>query len=311
MGRRAGGGWVLACLMASAGLAAVDVAAWPEPRPPRQVTPVGVVPAAGATAEERAVRAVAVVGDVQVRSGGGPWRPLRRGDLLRNGDRIRSGDFSEVVLRDATGSSVSVTPNTEFTIGEKTHDVSRFTLGEGRVAAHIRGQKARTYEFASAVGDAKADAKEGRFSITADGRGLFGVVTRAGEVGLEAKGRRVVVPAGKQAFVLPGRAPGDPLPIPEQVLLQVRWPRKNTPKAKAVVSGVTDPGARVKLGSKRVEVAPDGRFEVTVPLAEGENTFVLVAEDPAGNTRTARSPPIVRDSARPRLRIQAGDDIWE
>ena len=311
MSRRFAKTWVLACLMLSAGLVALDVAAWPEPRPVRAAVSADATGTAARTEEERAVRAISVVGTVEVRSGGGPWRPLRRGDLLRNGDRIRSQDFSEVVLRDAAGSTVAVTPNTEFTIGEKTPDVSRFTLGEGRVAADIRGQKTRTYEFESAVGDAKADTKEGRFSITADGRGLFGVVTREGEVGLEAKGRRVVVPAGKQAFALPGKAPGDPLPIPEQVLLQVRWPRKNTAKSKAVVQGVTDPGARVKLGSQRVEVAPDGRFEVTVPLAEGENRFVRVAEDPAGNTRAEKSPLIVRDTSRPRLRIQAGDDIWE
>ncbi|RMG13181.1 MAG: hypothetical protein D6729_15515 [Deltaproteobacteria bacterium] len=314
MNRRFAKTWVAVSLGLSLLLLGVDFYAWPRARPGGRSPQAGAETKRVATAEQTPqseVKVASVVGEVEVRSAGGPWRKLRQGEVLRRGDRIRTGEFSEVVLQDETDNTVAVTPNTEFTIGEKSATVSRFTLGEGRIAADIHRAENRVYEFASAVGDSAADTKEGRFSVVADGRGLLGVVTRAGEVGLTAKGRRVVVPAGKQAVALPGRPPGDPLPIPDRVLLQVKWPGGRTRKDRARISGTTDPGARVKLAGQPVEVRPDGRFETTVPLSEGENSFVVVAEDPAGNTRALRSPRIVRDSGSPTLKIDAGDDIWE
>lgn len=292
--------WTATCLALSGGAAGVDVWAWPEAPPVVEVSSQG-----------GGVEVASVVGEVQVRRPQGAWEALAPGRALSRGDEIRTADFSEVVLRDAAGATVSVTPNTTFILGEESPAVSRFTLGAGKIAADIRREPERRYEFGARGGEARADTSGAAFSLVADGKGLLGVVTRRGEVGLAAKGKRVVVGAGRQAVALPGKAPGDPLPIPDEVFLQVKWPAKRTDRAKVAVVGHTDSGARIRVGGRAVTVGPDGAFRTEIPLEEGENTVVVVAEDAAGNVQRRIGPTVVRETRRPSLKVKAKGSIWE
>lgn len=296
--RRLAKWWTGICLVLAA--LAVGVTAWawpPKAARPAPVTTQGEV-------------AASVVGQAEVRHHGGPWVPLTLKRHLVRGDEIRTGDFSEVVLLSHNGSSLVISPNTRFKIGADTAHVSRFTIGTGKVAADIRRRR-RTYEFGAGGGDAKADTQGGEFSLTANGKGLLGVVTRRGRVGLSAKGKRVVVPAGKQAVALPNAAPGDPLPIPQDVFLQVKWPKRPTEAETVSLAGRTDTGARVRIGGKTVPVSADGTFQVQVPLKEGTNHFVVSAVDAAGNTKRVQSPTILRTSKRPSLELKTKGSIWE
>jgi hypothetical protein len=297
--RRLAHWWTGICLALAA--AAVGVTAWVWPAAAPAVTP---------QPQHHGVVAASVVGEVQVRHQGSTWETLTPQHRLVMGDEIRTGDFSEAVLLGHNGSSLVVSPNTRFTIGADTAQVSRFTLGTGRVAADIR-RRQRTYEFGAGGGEARADTQGGQFSLTADGKGLLGVVTRRGKVGLSAKGKRVVVPAGKQAVVMPGAAPGDPLPIPQDVFLQVKWPSRPTDADTVAVAGRTDTGAQVRIGGQTVQVDPDGHFQVQVPLKEGANHFVVSAVDAAGNARRVESPSIVRQTKRPSLELKTKGSIWE
>lgn len=296
--RRLAHWWTGICLALAAGAVGVTAWVWPASAP-AQPRP-----------RDRGVVAASVVGKVEVRHQGGNWGPLKPQRRLSRGDEIRTGDFSEVVILGHNGSSLVISPNTRFTIGADTADVSRFTLGAGKIAADIRRRR-RTYEFGSGGGEARADTRGGEFSLTADGKGLLGVVTRRGKVGLSAKGKRVVVPAGKQAVALPGAAPGDPLPIPQDVFLQVKWPKRPTDADTVAVAGRTDTGARVRIGGQTVPVSPDGHFQVQVPLKEGTNHVVISAVDAAGNTRRVESPDLVRQSKRPSLELGNKGSIWE
>ncbi len=298
MSRRLAHWWTGICLALAA--AAVGVTAWVWPAAAPAAAPV----------KTHGVVAASVVGQVEVRHAGGAWERLKPQRHLVRGDELRTGDFSEVVLLGHNGSSLVISPNTRFDIGADGADVSRFTLGTGKVAADIRRRK-RTYEFGAGGGEARADTRGGEFSLTADGKGLLGVVTRRGKVGLSAKGKRVVVPAGKQAVALPGAAPGDPLPIPEDVFLQVKWPKRPTDADTVAVAGRTDTGARVRVGGKTIPVGPDGRFHLDLPLKEGKNHFVVSAVDAAGNNRRVTSPDIERRTRRPSLELKTKGSIWE
>ena len=50
------------------------------------------------------------------------------------------------------------------------------------------------------------------------------------------------------------------------------------------VKGKTEVGSKLLLNDRLVMVKPDGTFQTTFYLNEGENNLVLVATDPAGNT---------------------------
>ena len=312
MARSMARSWTIVCLLLT--LVAVGLTAWSWPA--RAVASDGhseepVVAGGGSTDREAGVRVASVVGDVEVRSPGGAWAPLAPGVRLSQGTEVRTGAFSEGVLRDAGGSTISITPNTTFTIGNDASDTSRFTLESGKVAADIRRERKRAYEFSAGTGDAVADTTGGEFSLVADGEGLLGVVTRKGTVGLSAKGKRVEVGAGKQAVALPGTAPTDPLPIPDSVLLQVQWPTAPTTKRRIEVAGTADPGSRLRVDGKLVQVDPTGKFATQMQLKQGENHFVIVAEDMSGRTIKEQSPAIVRTLKKPTLQVDTDGSIWE
>lgn len=259
------------------------------------------------------VRTASVVGVAEVsRDGEETWAALEPGQELSKGDQVRTGDFSQVILRPRHGAVLTLTPNTSFTIGDETPEVSRFSLGVGRVSADVERRRERRFEFESSGGSARADTRGGEFHIIADEEGLLGVVTHRGEVGLAAEGQRVNVPAGRQAVVLPGKPPGEPLAIPEEVFLQVQWPEEELDEDEVTVAGRTDVGTRIRMGDTTVPVDHDGSFEVDVPLSEGENRLMLLAEDGAGNTERAQSPVLIRKPpARPPLQLEIEGSVWE
>jgi hypothetical protein len=53
--------------------------------------------------------------------------------------------------------------------------------------------------------------------------------------------------------------------------------------SKATLKGKTEPTAKVKINDKEITVSEDGSFTLDVDLIEGENKFVVIATDPAGN----------------------------
>jgi len=299
--RRTAQWWTGACVVLTAVGAGVDVWAWP-----------GQSGAAGASGAgpSHTVLVERVVGNAMLRRQGGNWQALAAGRRLDRGDAIRTGPFGQIVVRGPGEARLSLWPDGELRLGGDTPQSASYTLESGLLTGVVRSRH-RTYDVGTKGGEAHADLKSATFTIRADGHGLLAVVTRKGEVGLGAKGDRVVVPAGKQAVALPGATPGDPLPIPTQVFLEADWPDRQTTATHVAVKGRTDTGAEVRVGGRPVAVASNGTFEADVPLREGPNTVVVLATDAAGNAKRIESPSITRVAKRPSLKVKARGSIWE
>jgi len=62
--------------------------------------------------------------------------------------------------------------------------------------------------------------------------------------------------------------------------------RSTTSADHATIKGGIEPGSRLFVGGVPFEVSADGSFSVDAPLKMGDNTFVVVARDEAGNEAT-------------------------
>src|SRR3979409_2671662 len=92
---------------------------------------LGVVSMFGSAHALGAATTITIIsGDIQVRHGAGSFAPANDGDVLTAGDTVRTGDAARAVLTYFEGSTVSLEPNTELAIenrstvhdGRRTHD---------------------------------------------------------------------------------------------------------------------------------------------------------------------------------------------
>jgi len=85
--------------------------------------------------------------------------------------------------------------------------------------------------------------------------------------------------------------------------------RPDTPVAKAAVdiSGLTEPGAMVSIGSISATVAGDGTWTAHITLSEGPNYLNIVATDSVGNVKTV-GITLVRDMTPPVVFVDAPAD---
>jgi hypothetical protein len=187
----------------------------------------------------------AVVGQVEIKKQGSKrWVPAKVTEVLQEGDEIRTGLFSDTTLHLRGSSSVIVSANTSFVVGEDVvgedrRERSLFELGVGQITAAIPRGSEHEYKFHSRGSDAVASAQQGEFSLTTDGKGTVVVDTRAGDVKLKAKGKEIVVKKGKRSIVKPNQAPSRVLPIPSSVALQVKWPPTKIDRTRTTISGQT------------------------------------------------------------------------
>lgn len=71
-----------------------------------------------------------------------------------------------------------------------------------------------------------------------------------------------------------------------------------------IIKGTSDANAQVKVGEQSLRTDGDGKFEITVELEEGENSFEIVAIDHAGNEVKAKRL-VVLDDKPPELKLTA------
>ena len=258
----------------------------------------------------------AVVGQVEIKKQGSKrWVPAKVTDVLQEGDEIRTGLFSDTTLNLRGSSSVIVSANTSFIVGEDVVGEDRierslFELGVGQITAAIPRGSEHEYKFHSRGSDAVASAKQGEFSLTTDGKGTVVVDTRAGDVKLKAKGKEIVVRKGKRSIVKPNQAPSRVLPIPSSVALHVKWPPTKIDRTRTTISGRTTAGALVMVNGFQVRADQDGKWSLDVPLREGSNRLVVSVTDSAGNTSRRESPEIRVDTVPPGLEVDA-KDLWK
>jgi len=109
-----------------------------------------------------------------------------------------------------------------------------------------------------------------------------------------------------------GQRPSTPLPIPQEVLLQVVWPEQPRPgEALLRAQGRTAPHNRVRVDGRLVVADAEGRFEIERPLELAPQRLTVVAEDPAGKTKQSVSPAYKKTLERPSLEVDVGEGVWE
>jgi hypothetical protein len=250
-----------------------------------------------------------VTGTVEVRRGDGAWVAATPGTPLRPADSVRTDRGSYAVLIGGEAVQVRMDPGTEVSVEELTDSLSRVLLGNGMATAIVRSGARHTFELRAARSDAVARATEGTFTMSNDGQGTVAVGTREGEVALLGQGKVVIVRAGQQAVVRPGKAPTEPAPLPSSLLLKVQWPATaTTRRQQLVVTGQTDPGNRVEIDGESFSPDPDGRFSRELQLKEGRNTVDISAVSVSG-TRQRETREVTVDTTPPRVGIDP--ELWK
>ena len=146
--------------------------------------------------------------------------------------------------------------------------------------------------------------------ITISGRLREGTQLQVNKKPLQADGIFTLLlnlDGGEHVVDLDALAPdGQKETVQVQVLVDLQQPKiavddiEPTTSAKQIVlTGSLSEEATVSLNGKQISLSKN-RFRQTVPLVEGKNELLLVAEDPAGNKATW-SKNILRDSQPPKV----------
>lgn len=262
-------------------------------------------PTAEQPAAEQAVEVISVVGKVEGRMPGGEWTNLAAGDRLLEDESIRTVGGSTAVLKLGDTAQVELSPMSEFSVPEISQSLARVNLSEGRVAAVVNGVDGSTLRVQVRGNDAVAEATSGEFAVLTTGGGRMTVAATTGKVRLKSRHETVEVAAGQQTFVDPDQRPASPTAIPSSLYLKVGKPASLLQREReTTIGGRTTPGAVVSVNGVRVVSDGEGAFAARVPLAEGENTLTVRAEDVAGRTQSVKLPPIVVKGSIGRLQSQ-------
>ena len=245
------------------------------------------------------LRVLEVYGDVRVGTGG-EGRPAAEGQRLAAADRLTTGGDARAVLALNGDSRIRVGPASSVVVKDVSLEGVSLELEDGALTAIVRPESG-----ALRVGSRGREvvATHGEFAVGVSGA-VLQVDARDGAVVLS--GVDVTrVEAGQQAIVVDRHA--EIAAVPEALLLAVEGPGgAPTREDRAVVSGVTAPGARVegrgRFGSRRGRAGDDGRFAVEVPLVEGDNDVEVVAVDPLGQETLVAGALAVRDTTGPTFR---------
>lgn len=236
-------------------------------------------------------------GSVEVSLAGAPWIPADLHQPLADGDRLRTGAASEVTLIHAE-SHVTIRADTQVEVSQLSARQSRFELAIGQVFVEARGDRVAMRSRAGA----NMETENAGVGMTARADGWTQVQVKRGEVDFAANGRSERVKEGEVSQASVGGPPSKPARIPEVLLLNVRFPDAATFNSRvARVEGKADPGSRVKVGDRSVDVSSDGTFVTDVTLDEGINQIEVAATDSIGNARTELSQPIRVDTLAPSL----------
>ncbi|MFE8599778.1 hypothetical protein [Archangium violaceum] len=282
----------------------------PPAPPPAPVVeaPPPVAPPPVAPPENRpmALELKEIRGTVEVRRGDGEWRAASVGEALQPSDAVRTREGAYAVIIGGEAVEVRMEAGAEVSVEVLTHSLTRFLLNNGMTTARVDTGAGQTFEMKAAGSDAEARTEGGTFTMNNNGAGTVSLATLKGEVAFSGQRKVVIVRAGQQSIIRPGRAPAEPTPIPTSLLLKVNWPAH--PRRKVVVSGQTDPGNQVRVGGRLVPTDEAGRFSQVLPLQEGQNSVQVQAVS-VGGLRQEDSRDFNLDTTPPSVKVDPG--IWD
>lgn len=247
-------------------------------------------------------------GTVEVRRGGGQWRTVSVGEALHSSDAVRTREGSYAVIIGGEAVEVRMEAGAEVSVEALTDSLSRLLLGTGMTTARVKMGDGQTLEMKAAGSDAVARTQGGTFTMSNNGAGTVALATLVGEVAFSGSRKVVIVRAGQQSIVRPGREPSAPTPIPTSLLLKVNWPTR-PPRREVVVSGQTDPGSQVNVAGRVVPTDEEGRFSQVVPLEEGSNTVQVHARS-VGGLHQEEKRELAVDTTPP-LPVKVDPGLWD
>ena len=251
-----------------------------------------------------------LAGQVEISDGQGGWKLAEEGMVLSAQDSIRTQMHSHATLAIPGFFSVLLQPQSDFRVRMLAENAYRFLLEQGMLTADVMDNTNNLFEVAAST--AVARTRDGRFQVRVDKRGLVSVGTTRGNVDLEASGKVVQVKAGFLARVEKGKTPRDPIQIPKQLFLKVRWPTRTViSDRKLVVAGRTEPGARVQVDGILIEVDRSGRFHSVVALREGINRVSVESIDVGERNTVVKSPRFRVDTKADQFQIKTSPDMWK
>jgi hypothetical protein len=236
---------------------------------------------------------IATVGEVQVlRVGDKTWQKLSEGQLLGQDDALRTAADARVEIS-VDEVKVRIHEDSEFKIQQVEKNVLR-AQATGRIEGDLPEGKGGIIEIKGKGSNAVVRTGGGRFSMTADGRGIVAVAAVRGTVNLATKQGEVTLSEGKQSRVYGDSAPQKPSKMLSRVLLKVDWPDRETRLKVVPIAGKVSPGSRVTVQGRRAQVDAEGNFTVEVPLAQGKQRVAVTAVDVMGRKSVAEAR-VLRD----------------
>jgi len=269
--------------------------------------PAGLSPVAPVTPEsnQNLFRVTALQGDVEALQNG-QWYVVRAGHLLSTKDVVRTKPGARAMLRRGSV-ELELRDNMDLRLDDLEKETARVgLLRGGKVSASVGGDNEHVEITAAHTKTANVGAA--RFVVSLSPSGKVNVATSEGSARFAAKGKEVLVPGGTASVAMPGQAPSDPEPIPQEILLSVIWPEDDRVDNQARIKGKAQPSSKINVNGVETEVGQDGLFRANVPLRVGKNHVQIDAEDILGRTKSV-DRMVTRAAPAPTL-VPSNQELW-
>ena len=269
--------------------------------------PAGLSPVAPVAPEsnQNLFRVTALQGDVEALQNG-QWYVVRAGHLLSTKDVVRTKPGARAMLRRGSV-ELELRDNMDLRLDDLEKETARVgLLRGGKVSASVGGDNEHVEITAAHTKTANVGAA--RFVVSLSPSGKVNVATSEGSARFAAKGKEVLVPGGTASVAMPGQAPSDPEPIPQEILLSVIWPEDDRVDNQARIKGKAQPSSKINVNGVETEVGQDGLFRANVPLRVGKNHVQIDAEDILGRTKSV-DRMVTRTAPAPTL-VPSNQELW-
>jgi hypothetical protein len=269
--------------------------------------PAGLSPVAPVMPESdsRLFRVTALQGEVEALQHG-QWYVVRAGHLLSTKDVIRTKTGARAMLRRGSV-EIELRDNMDLRLDDLEKETARVgLLRGGKVSASV--SDGGDHVEITARHTKTSNVGAARFVVSMSASGKVNVAASEGAARFSAEGKEIIVPGGSVSTAMPDQAPGDPEPLPREILLSVVWPEDDRLDSQARVKGRAQASSRVNVNGVETEVDPDGTFRATVPLKIGKNRLQVEAEDIAGRTKSV-DKLVTRAAPAPSL-VPSDQELW-
>jgi hypothetical protein len=276
-----------------------------EQRRPEMPAGLSPVPPVTPESDARLFRVTALQGEVEALQNG-QWYVVRAGHLLSTKDVLRTKPGAHAVLRRGSV-ELELRDNMDLRLDDLEKETARVgLLRGGRVSASV-ADGAESVEI-TARHTKTLNVGAARFVVSMSAAGKVSVAASEGAARFSAKGKEVVVPGGSVSTALPDQAPGEPEPMPKEILLSVVWPEDDRLDSHARVQGKTQASSRVSVNGVEADVGADGTFHASVPLKIGKNHLQVETEDITGRSKSV-DRTVTRAAPAPAL-VPSNQELW-